>query len=179
MMSPMIRSAAVLAVLWGLALPAPRAADAQSAWTTVTARDGSFTIEMPVEPSYETERARTGRGRGYTRHNYVAEEEGRAFLVQVATYPSDVDLSDRKATLQAGLGNAADQMEGGKWSEVRWVSYQSEPAIEAIATRPPFQVRNFSVIKGRTLFTLTYVGPPNTAQSADVNRFFSSLVVSP
>ena len=47
----------------------------------------------------------------------------------------------------------------------------------AVAVKPPFAVRNFSVIKGRTIYTLTYAGPPGTAMSADVNRFINSLLV--
>jgi hypothetical protein len=165
----------LLPMLLGLALLAGPSA-AQDAWKTVTARDGSFTVEMPAEPEYTTTPVKTGGGRDYTRYNYIAEEGGRAFVVQTATYPSDVNLSKPKANLQAGLDSAASQMEGGKWANVRWTSYQGQPATDARAMRPPFEVRNFSVIKGRTIFTLTYAGPPGTAQSADVNRFINSFL---
>ena len=68
-------------------------------------------------------------------------------------------------------------MEGGKWADIRWTTYQGLPATDAVAVKPPFAVRNFSVIKGRTIYTLTYAGPPGTAMSADVNRFINSLLV--
>ena len=165
-----------LAVSFGLALLGSNAVLAQE-WRTVTARDGSFTVEMPAEPEYTTTPVKTGGGKDYTRHNYISEEGGRAFVLQMATYPSDVNLSNRKTNLQAGLDSAATQMEGGKWADVRWTTYQGEPATDASAVKPPFHVRNFSVIKGRTIYTLTYAGPPGTAQSADVNRFINSLLV--
>jgi hypothetical protein len=146
-------------------------------WRTVTAKDGSFTVEMPAEPQYTTTPVKTGAGTDYTRNNYISEEGGRAFVLQTATYPSDVNLSNRKSNLQAGLDSAANQMEGGKWANIRWTTYQGEPATDASGVKPPFHVRNFSVIKGRTIYTLTYAGPPGTATSADVNRFINSLLV--
>ena len=167
----------LLPLLLGLALLAGLSvAFAQDAWKTVTARDGSFTVEMPAEPEYATTPVKTGGGEEYTRYNYVAGDGGRAFVVQVATYPKEVNLSNPKINLQSGLDSAASQMEGGKWSDIRWTTYQGEPATDATAMKPPIQVRNFSVIKGRTIFTLTYAGPPGTAQSADVNRFISSFL---
>jgi hypothetical protein len=167
----------MLAVPLGFVLLAgPNGAIAQDAWKTVTARDGSFTVEMPAEPDYTTTPVKTGGGKDYVRYNYIAEEGGRAFVLQTATYPSDVNLSKPKANLQSGLDSAAKQMEGGKWGNVRWTTYQGQPATDATAMRPPYEVRNFSVIKGRTIFTLTYAGPPGTAQSADVNRFINSFL---
>jgi hypothetical protein len=154
----------------------PGTAAAQD-WKTITARDGSFTVEMPVEPAYSTTPVKTGGGADYTRHNYVGEDGGRAFVVQIATYPSDVNLSNPKANLQNGLDSAAQQMEGGKWNIVRWTTYQGEPATDATAMKPPYEIRNYSVIKQRTIFTLTYAGPPGTAGTADVNRFINSLLV--
>ena len=162
----------LLALLAGLT-----AAAAAAEWRTVTARDGSFTVEMPAEPQYTTTPVKTGGGTDYTRYNYISEDEGRAFVLQTATYPRDVNLSNTKTNLQAGLDSAASQMEGGKWADIRWTTYQGLPASDAVAVKPPFAVRNFSVIKGRTIYTLTYAGPPGTAMSADVNRFINSLLV--
>lgn len=152
------------------------AAQAQE-WRTVTARDGSFTVEMPAEPEYTTTPVKTVGGKDYIRHNYVGELGGRAFVLQTATYPDDVDLSNPKSNLQSGLDSAAGQMDGGKWTDVKWGTYQDVATTDAVGTRAPFQVRNFAVIKGRTIYTLTYAGPPGTAQLADVDRFIKSLVV--
>lgn len=166
-----------LPMLLGLALFTGLTAALAQDWRTVTARDGSFTVEMPAEPEYTTTPVKTGGGKDYTRYNYIAEEGGRAFVLQTATYPSDVNLSNRKNNLQAGLDSAASQMEGGKWANIRWTTYQGLPATDASAVKAPYHVRNFSVIKGRTIYTLTYAGPPDTAQSADVNRFINSLLI--
>jgi hypothetical protein len=147
----------------------------QDTWKVITARDGSFTVEMPFEPEYSTTMVKTAGGREYARHNYIGGNSELAFVVQTATYPRDVDVSKPKSNLQGGLDLAAKQMEGGKWSEIRWTTYQGHQATDSIAMKPPYQVRNFSVLKGRTIFTLTYAGPPETVQSADVNRFMNSF----
>src|SRR5262249_5918266 len=112
------------------------------------------------------------------RYNYISSTpDDRAFVIQTATYPSSVNLSNVKNNLQGGLDAAAQQMEGGKWANVRWTTYQGLPATDAVGVKPPYAVRNFSVIKGRTLYTLTYAGPPGSAGSPDVNRFIESLSV--
>jgi hypothetical protein len=167
-----------IAVALGFAVFAgPGVANAQD-WKTVTAKDGAFTIELPSEPDFTTTPVKTSDGKQeYIRHNYVSGADERAFVIQVATYPSSVNMTKPKVNLQSGLDAAAQQMEGGKWTDIRWTTYQGEPATDAVATKPPFQVRNFSVIKGRTLYTLTYAGPPGSANSADVNRFINSLAV--
>ena len=167
---------ATASTLLGLSLLAGLGVAVAQDWKTVTARDGSFTVEMPVEPEYSTTPVKTAGGTDYTRYNYIGGDGERAFVVQIATYPRDVNLSNPKANLQSGLDSAANQMEGGKWRNVRWTTYQGLPATDATAMKPPFEVRNYSVIKKRTIFTLTYAGPPGTAGTADVNRFINSFL---
>jgi hypothetical protein len=166
-------------VLLGLALIVGAGPAVAEDWTDVLAYDGSFTVEMPAHPVYSTKPDETNSDRKYAEHTYAADAGGRGFVVQAVTFPSDIDLSDHKAKLQRIVDGTADDLEGGKWADVRWTTYQGEPAADATGVQaewPPLEIRMFVVIKNRTLFTLTFSGLRGMAQSADANRFINSFV---
>jgi hypothetical protein len=53
------------------------------------------------------------------------------------------------------------------------------PAADAVGAREGAEIRSYSVLRGRQLFTLIYVGAPGTAKAADAERFVASLKVAP
>jgi hypothetical protein len=160
--------------------PAAPAAPAEpGAWTTVTGPEKSFTAELPAAPKYSTTEMKTGTGSLYTVHQYLLEQGDVAFIVQAATYPEDINVSNPRTNLQGGLDNLAKSMEGAKWGSVDWVTLQGLTATDAVGARGGHAIRSFSVMKGRQVFTLIYAGAPGTARSADVNRFVASLRIGP
>jgi hypothetical protein len=158
---------------------APSATAEPGAWTTVTGPEKSFTAELPAAPKYTTTEMKTGTGSLYTVHQYLLEQGDVAFIVQAATYPEDINVSNPRTNLQGGLDNLAKSMEGAKWSSVDWVTLQGLTATDAVGARAGHAIRSFSVMKGRQVFTLIYAGAPGTARSADVNRFVASLRIGP
>jgi len=149
------------------------------AWHTVTGPEKSFTAELPAPPTYTTTEMKTATGSLYTVHQYLLEQGDVAYIVQTATYPEDINVSNPRTNLQGGLDNLAKSMEGARWISVDWVFHQGLTASDAVGTRSGHAIRSFSVMKGRQVFTLIYAGEPGTARSADVNRFVASLRVSP
>ena len=162
-----------------LALGLVGAAPAQDAWHTMTGPNRSFTADLPVAPKYTEIQMKTGAGSRYTKHQYLAEQGPVAYVVDALTYPPDVTVANPQATLQAGLDSLAKNLDGGKWASVDWVKHQGFTAADAFATRQGYEVRSYSVLKSRQLFSLTYAGPPGSARSADVNRFIASLKIAP
>ena len=158
---------------------APSTPAEPGAWTTVTGPEKSFTAELPAAPKYTTTEMKTGTGSLYTVHQYLLEQGDVAFIVQAATYPEDINVSNPRTNLQGGLDNLAKSMEGAKWSSVDWVTLQGLTATDAVGSRGGHAIRSFSVMKGRQVFTLIYAGAPGTARSADVNRFVASLRIGP
>jgi len=150
-----------------------------AAWHTVTGPEKSFTADLPAPPQYTTTEMKTGTGSLYIVHQYLLEQGDVAYIVQMATYPEDINVSNPRTNLQGGLDNLAKSMEGAKWVSIDWVSHQGLTASDAVGTRSGHAIRSFSVMKGRQVFTLIYAGEPGTARSADVNRFVASLRVSP
>jgi hypothetical protein len=159
--------------------PTSAAAVEPATWHTVTGPEKSFTAELPAPPKYTTTEMKTGTGSLYTIHQYLLEQGDIAYIVQMATYPEDINVSNPRTNLQGGLDNLAKGMEGAKWVSIDWVSHQGLTASDAVGTRSGHAIRSFSVMKGRQVFTLIYAGEPGTARSADVNRFVASLRVSP
>ena len=161
------------------AAAAPATPAEPGAWTSVTGPEKSFTAELPAAPKYTTTEMKTGTGSLYTVHQYLLEQGDVAFIVQAATYPEDINVSNPRTNLQGGLDNLAKSMEGAKWSSVDWVTLQGLTATDAVGSRGGHAIRSFSVMKGRQVFTLIYAGAPGTARSADVNRFVASLRIGP
>jgi hypothetical protein len=149
------------------------------AWHTVTGPQKSFTADLPAPPRYTTTEMRTGTGSLYTLHQYLLEQGEAAYIVQTATYPDDINVSNPRVNLQGGLDHLAKSMEGAKWLSVDWVSHQGLTAADAVGARGGHTIRSFSVMRGRQVFTLIYAGGPGTARSADVDRFVGSLRVGP
>jgi hypothetical protein len=146
----------------------------------VTGPEKSFTADLPAPPKYTTTEMKTGTGSLYTVHQYLLEQGEVAYIVQMATYPEDINVSNPRTNLQGGLDALAKSMEGAKWTSVDWLSHQGLTASDAVgSTRSGHAIRSFSVMKGRQVFTLIYAGEPGTARSVDVNRFVASLRVNP
>jgi hypothetical protein len=147
----------VAALLWcGLAF-------AQSKWTTVLVQPGRFSVELPAAHRYELKGAV---------HQYVVEINQRAFVVQGGTYPWNIDVSDPRARLQADLINAARELNGGAWSEVKWSEL---PAADAVGRKEGVVIRSYSTLIGADYVTLTYAGPPGSERAPEVERFIGSL----
>jgi hypothetical protein len=160
-----------------IALLPDRSAIGQASWHTIAGADKSFTADVPAAPKYTAVQMKTGAGAVYTMHQYLLEQGDIAYVVQTAVYPAEVNVSNPRANLQGGLDNAAKNMEGGKWASIDWLTHQGLTAVNAVGVRAGNAIRSFSVLKGRQIFTLTYAGPPGTAQSPDVDRFVASLRV--
>jgi len=147
----------------------------QDSWRRVTARDGTFTVEMPGEPAYITRDVKTDNG-VFVAHRYIAQVGGTDYVVQFTIAPPNVDLSDTRKVLQSALDGVAKQLRGGTWENVRWTTYQGLTACDAIGVKNDgTAMRVFSVIKRRTQFNLLYARK-GAAVAADADRFIGSFL---
>ena len=70
-------------------------------------------------------------------------------------------------------------MQGDKFVRVEWRLIAGAPAATAIGHKDMNALRILMVLKNRRLYTLTYAGPPNSAQSAAAVRFTQSFRLKP
>lgn len=172
---PHLLAAAALLVV-AFAGPGLRASTSEAEWHALTSEDKAVQSDFPALPKYEAVQLISGQGLPYTMHQYVFEKDATVFQLQTAVYPKDVYIQPQ-FNLQAGLDSSAKSLEGGKWADVNWTRHQGLVAADAVGVRAGHAIRVFSLLKGQRLVTLTYVGPPDSARSAPVDRFIKSLKV--
>jgi hypothetical protein len=146
-------------------------------WKSVIVPDHSFMAEMPGVPNYSEQPLKSPGGTAYTMHSYLLVQGNVAYVITTAVYPTDVDVSSPKGNLQAGLDNAAKKMNGEKWTSISWVEHQGLVAVDAVGAGGELEVRSYSVMKGSQIVTLTYVGPPGSTRTPNVDRFVNSLQI--
>ncbi len=148
----------------------------QTAWHTVEGPARVFTVEMPAKPATATENTKSGGGTPFTYLSWSLDHDGRAFVIQTATYPTDVDVKNPNANMKLALDASGKHLESKKWDKVSWVKFQGLPAAEAIGKmRGNLEFRNFLVMKGRQFYSLGFAGPLGSLRSTEADRFFNSL----
>ena len=174
------RGSGLLSAMLGAALFAlAGAASAQEAWHTMAGPEKSFTADLPAEPKYTTAQSSTPAGVAYTMHQYQLDRGASAYVVQFVIYPKDVNVSDHQRVLQSALDRTAKDMDGGKWGSANIVKLQGATAVDAVGLREGSEIRSYSVLKGRQLYTLLHIGVPGSARSPDAERFIASLKIGP
>jgi hypothetical protein len=160
----------ILALLWS-------GSAVSQTWQTLNLPGDVFTIEMPGPPKYEPMPLKSDGGTEFTMHQYMVETTNSSYVAEIATYPNDVDVSNPRNTLQSGADSAAEIIEGRKWDSISWVQHLGLNAFDALGHRKGFEVRLYSIMKGRLALVLCYTGPADTSHSADVERFIASVRV--
>ena len=149
-----------------------------SQWKALVGRDRTFAAEVPGTPVYSQEAMKSPAGTPYTMNVYLLDLGGTAYAIQTSVYPPDVNVSVPKANLQAGLDNAAKNMKDGKWTRITWVQHQGLVAVDALGIRDGLEVRNYSVMNGSQILSLTYAGPEGSGSTPQVDRFVQSLLIA-
>jgi hypothetical protein len=148
----------------------------QIAWHTVEGPNRVFTVDMPAKPATATENSKSGGGTPFTYLSYSLDHEGRAFVIQTANYPADVDVKNPNANMKLALDASGKHLESKKWDKVSWIKFQGLPAVEAIGKmQGNLEFRNMLVMKGRQFYSVGYAGPVGSLRSVDADRFFNSL----
>jgi hypothetical protein len=161
-----------------LALPLVIAAPAlaQSVWYAVRGVDRSFIVDMPGEPTYKVIDVTSPAGVRYANHSYSLETGRLSFVAQTALYPSGIDVSDSRRTLQAVLDDRATRLEGGKWTRVDWRQVQGLSAVESLgAVQGGRLLRQLEVLRGRRIVSLACLGLADAVRGPEAERFLASL----
>lgn len=151
------------------------AAGAEAGWRPLTGPDSSYVIDVPGDPD-PSESDVTGEGPRRLEWHIVFVDVGRTtYVIQTGVYPADADMSDPTSLLNDRLTGLRRRLVGGDYSSVEWISHKSSPAVDAIGEMEGMAIRSFSVLKGRRVINLVYVGPKDTARSPEAERFIGSL----
>jgi hypothetical protein len=143
----------------------------QQTWRQVTAKDGSFTVDLPGEPQYRQSDLNSPSGEAYKRQLYIWSDAQAFYMVNIATYARPPDL-------RSEVDAAAIGMRVRTWSQVRWTTHQGLTAVDASGIQENgMAVRSFLVAKEHSMFNLVYArsGAP---VAADVDRFVNSFLIT-
>jgi len=153
-----------------------RQATAQSTWYAVRGVDRSFVVDMPGEPVYKVIDAASPGGVRYAIHSYSLDTGRLSFVAQTSLYPTGVDVSDPRRTLQALLDDRATRLDGGKWTRVDWRQVQGLPAVESVGPAQGGRLlRQLEVLRGQRIVSLAVLGPADAVRGPEAERFFASL----
>ena len=146
------------------------------AWMVVQGADGSFTVDMPGQPTYKLLDTTSPGGTTFVLHSYSLEFRRLSFVAQTALYPADIDVSVPRANLQGVLDDRARRLEGGRWTGLDWRDVQGAPAAESIGSVAGGSVlRQLVVLKGRRFVSLAYLAPADALRTPEADRFFKSF----
>lgn len=143
-------------------------------WYAVQVEDRAFTVEMPGVPDHRLLNDASARGTAFTLHSYSLDLGGYSYVVQTALYPTDVDVAQPRAILQAALDGRASNLDGRKWTTIAWKDVQGATAAESSGSVRGLVLRQLVLLKGRRFASLAVLGPPGP----EADRFLKSLKLS-
>jgi regulation of enolase protein 1 (concanavalin A-like superfamily) len=165
-----------LAVAWG-----PPAL-AQSAWETVTSKEGQFTVEMPVKPNITRSRTRTGPG-GTVRVLMIGckTEAGGYFAFKVE-FPTPIARGVEEQALDAQRDDFAEQWNGRVISEKKVRAEAKIGRDFTVRGRPVEEVGILTIrirqyLAGRAIYAVAVVSAPNRELPEDAGWFLGSLAI--
>lgn len=164
-----------------LAVPLVALACARSeGWTTVTADDASFRVEMPGRAEHARRALGTPRGDAPT-EMWMRQTSDRTFLAGYTEYPEAVrQRFDEDALLDSARDGAVDRVRGKLLHDApRELAGVKGRRIEIAAEGGAVRVRGDFYVQGRRLYQVLATTAPKEAESPDVERFLASFVLLP
>lgn len=165
---------ALLALLGALACGEPEG------WTTVTADDASFRVEMPGRAEHARKALGTPAGQAPI-EMWVQQDGRRAFVAGFTEYPDAVRQHfDPERLLDSARDGAVERVRGRLVAEApRELAGVPGRRIEIDAEGGSVRVRGDLFVQGRRLYQVLATVPPKDAASPDIDRFLDSFVLLP
>jgi hypothetical protein len=153
------------------AAPSSSASPAAAAWARVRPRGAGFTVELPGEPTYQSQSIATSVGSVELQIGLVATPSG-AYVLGWSEYP--VDISDVEASL-AGARDGAVKNVSGTLVDDAPVTREGLPGRAFSATVPGGTYRAEVFLQGRRLYQLAVVASTGAEDDFDPDRYFASF----
>ena len=153
------------------AAPSATGSAATVAWARVRPTGAGFTVELPGEPSYQSQSIATSVGSVELRIGLVATPTG-AYVLGWSEYP--VDIADVEASL-AGARDGAVKNVSGTLVDDAPVTREGLPGRAFSATVPGGTYRAEVFLQGRRLYQLAVVASTGAEDEFDPDRYFASF----
>jgi regulation of enolase protein 1 (concanavalin A-like superfamily) len=168
------------AVVLAAAFSAPTFA--QSAWESVTSKEGGFSVEMPKKPSFA--RSKTTKGPGGTVKVLMTgcDTPGGGYLAYKLELPTAIVKGAEKEELEAERDFFASEFNGKVVSQ-KLVRAEAKLGLDFTVRGKPdddsgvltIRVREYLV--GKAIYAVMVVSAPNRELPEDAGRFLGSLAI--
>jgi regulation of enolase protein 1 (concanavalin A-like superfamily) len=166
----------VLALAWS-----PQAS-AQTAWESITSKEGQFTVDMPAKPSIQSAKSRTGPGGTVKLVTIGCETAGGIYIAKKLEFPTAIVKGTEDKELDEERNDLAKEWNGKVISEKkvraegkvgRDFTIRGEPAkgVGLLTIR----VREY--LSDKSMYVVLVVSAPNRELPADAGRFLGSLAI--
>jgi hypothetical protein len=166
-----------IAVVLALALVA---CGRSESWTTVTAGDGTFRVEMPGGAEHARKALGTPVGQAPI-EMWVQQDGQRAFVAGFTEYPDAVrEHFDPERLLDSARDGAVERVRGKLLrDDPHELAGVKGRRIEIAAEGGSVRVRGDFYVQGRRLYQVLATTAPKDAESPDIERFLGSFVLLP
>ncbi len=148
-------------------------------WKDFTPPSGRFKVNMPSTPHYARDAVdipNTDKKRQY--EMYASEKvNGSLFMINVITYPKDVDTSNSEEILKLMVEELMKSNPENQLVSLKQVTYQSHPALEFNINNAKFKVQGKMFMWEKTLYVLSYVARKEDFDITEYNHFMNSFIL--
>ena len=136
--------------------------------------EGGFTVDMPGQPKYSTDRRTTESGIKYRADQWLLERGDKAWLITWMDYDTDISTDYERAA------QTAVQSYNASLVSKKFVSIGPHRAMELLldAAAERLMVRTRILFVGRSLYQVVYGGPRGTETDPAVEAFLTSFNVA-
>jgi hypothetical protein len=155
---------------------------AQSAWETVTSKEGQFTVEMPKQPDLQRTRTRKGPGGTVRVTTLGCKAEGGVYVVYRIDLPTAIVRGAEEAEFDSARDDLAQEWNGKVISEKKVTAGLRSGRDFTIRGRPAEEVGTLTIrvrmyLDGKTIYAMLVASAPNRELPEDAGRFLGSLAI--
>lgn len=145
-----------------------------TSWQTYTSTQYGFSQSFPGSPTVSTS-SMTIQGISMPTTIFERNNGGNYFATKVVSYPSNFDMSDTDARLQAALNSSVQNMQGAKLTSTSFIQLAGYRALAGVITvtqgNLSLQQHETALLKGHTMFLFI----SSAASASDYATFTSSF----
>jgi hypothetical protein len=148
-----------------------------SEWEELNSPIGFFKIMMPSHPKTESiDNKLPNSSKTFKSYSYTSElKNGTAFMVEVAIYPKEVNISKPANNFKNALDGIVGSVDGNRLISSSSADYAGNKAMDFMIQNKDFLMKGRLVLADRTLYQLTMVYDEKNYIDANYNKFIDSF----
>lgn len=149
-------------------------------WQTYTFSDNNFSISLPVKAEEQHQQLDLPNSQTKIPYDtYVSEpNQNVSYLVGVAKYPKEVNVSSPQNNLQAAVNGTVSATPGAKLISSQMTDLGGNKAVDFVIQGQDFNMKGRYILVGSTLYQLMVAYENNQNIDDDYNTFIKSFKIT-